>query len=195
MNEKREWHEISCCMILALLCTSMARAVTSPQGGPVKESYLAWTESQAEKVGKSMRVSGRVGGRLDLRVIHTEHSYNYKLRATWLVPEVIRATARLEQLRWRLTDSQTRELVEEAESEAETVVLVEIDPREGAGVIPLDWRAILQPVGSHAGGIVGTSAPELKIVKALAGVVRRDYAYDVFWVYFQLVNDKGESLC
>jgi len=45
-----------------------------------------------------MRANGRVGGWFDARVVHTEHSYNYKLRATWLTPEVIRASARMIQL-------------------------------------------------------------------------------------------------
>ena len=40
-----------------------------------------------------------MGGWLDTRILSTEHSYNYKLRATWLTPEVIRATARLAQVR------------------------------------------------------------------------------------------------
>ena len=39
-----------------------------------------------------------MGGWLDTRILSTEHSYNYKLRATWLTPEVIRATARLAQV-------------------------------------------------------------------------------------------------
>ena len=38
---------------------------------------------------------------------------------------------------------------------------------------------------------VGSSTPELKNAKALAGVVQRDYSYDLFWVVFPLINDKG----
>jgi hypothetical protein len=141
-----------------------------------------------------MRANGRVGGRFDFRVIHTERAYNYKLRATWLTPEVIRATARLEQLRLRLSDEQTQALVADAEASAQTVILVEIDPREGSGVIPLDWQAILQPKDLNAGlpgAIAGVSTPRLKAVKALAGVDRRDYSYDIFWVAFSLLDDKG----
>ena len=161
---------------------------------PQQDAYLSWTSDQATRIGKSMRADGRVGGRFDFRVIHTERSYNYKLRATWLTPEVIRATARLEQLRLHLSDEQTKALVAEAEAAAQTVVLVEIDPREGSGVIPLDWRAILQPKGLTVGlpgAMIGVSTPRLKTVKALAGVVQRDYSYDIFWVVFPLLDDKG----
>lgn len=157
-------------------------------------AYLSWTAQQAEKIGKATRSDGRVGGRFDLRVIHTERAYNYKLRATWLTPEIIRATARLEQIRLRLTEDQTKALVAEAEGAGQTVFLVEIDPREGSGVIPLDWHATLQPKKGETAAmesISGVSTPQLKNVKALAGVVRRDYSYDVFWVVFALVNDKG----
>ena len=162
-----------------------------------QEPYLNWTASQAEQIGKSMRANGTVGGAFDFRVIHMEHSYNYKLRATLLTPEVIRGAARLEQLRLRLTDEQTRALVEEAESAAQMVILVEIDPREGSGVIPLDWRAVIQPKGlkdGQPGPIVGIRDPKLKGVKALAGVARRDYSYDIFWVVFPLVGQGGERL-
>jgi hypothetical protein len=39
--------------------------------------------------------------------------------------------------------------------------------------------------------MTGVSTPRLKTVKALAGVVRRDYSYDIFWVVFPLLDDKG----
>ncbi len=158
---------------------------------PNQEDYLSWTAAQADTIGKSWRVNGRVGGAFDLRVIHTEHSYNYKLRATLMAPEVVRAAARLEQLRLHLTDDQTRELVREAESTNGLVALVEIDAREGSGVIPLDWRSSLRPKGAKEDSpsvIGGTSVPALRQVKALAGVSRRDYAYDIFWIEFPISN-------
>ena len=77
-----------------------------------------------------------MGGRLDTRILSREHSYNYKLRATWLTPEVIRATARLAQVRNWLSVEETLALVAEAEAAGDTVILVEIDPREGSGVVP-----------------------------------------------------------
>ncbi|HEX8632971.1 MAG TPA: hypothetical protein VF703_02330 [Pyrinomonadaceae bacterium] len=163
---------------------------------PAREAYLSWTAGQATDIGKQGRTNGRVGGAFDLRVIHTEHSYNYKLRATLMTPEVIRAAARLEQLRANLTDEQTRSLVAEAEAAAPLVVMVELDAREGSGVIPLDWRASLQPKGAPPDGISigGASQPALRQLKALHGVARRDYAYDVFWVAFPVADGQGRPL-
>jgi hypothetical protein len=164
---------------------------------PTDEEYLTWSADQAVSIGKSGRVSGRVGGAFDLRLIHTEHSYNYKLRATLMSPEVIRATARLEQLRLHLTDEQTRSLVKEAEQINGLVALVEIDAREGSGVIPLDWRSSLQPKGSKndsPNSVSGISEPSLRNVKALSGVARRDYAYDIFWVVFPVRNPEGKPI-
>jgi hypothetical protein len=37
--------------------------------------------------------------------------------------------------------------------------------------------------------VAGTSEPKLKNVKALAGIGRRDYSYEVFWVTFPLLED------
>lgn len=31
-------------------------------------------------------------------------------------------------------------------------------------------------------------------MKALAGVKKRDYDYDVFWIVFRLLNDSGEPI-
>lgn len=189
-----------CAFMVFLLAYYPAQSsAQSPQPTiPIPEAYLTWTANQANTIGKSGRVNGRVGGAFDLRVIHTEHSYNYKLRATLMTPEVIRASARLEQLRLRLTDEQTRDLVREADSTNGLVALVEIDAREGSGVIPLDWRSSLRPKGAKEDSpwaIGGTSVPALRHVKALAGVSRRDYAYDIFWVVFPMTNRDGKLIC
>jgi hypothetical protein len=148
------------------------------------DAYLAWTASYAESVGRSSYKPGRVGGLFDTRILKTERSYNYKLAATWLTPDVIRATARLHQLRSRLSEDATRALVAEAENVEGTVVIVEIDPREGSGVIPNDWEAFLQPKGRPSDAVAGLITPRLREVKALAGVIRRNYDYDRFWVLF-----------
>jgi hypothetical protein len=114
-----------------------------------------------------------------------------------LTPEVIRATARLEQIRNRLSDEETRKLVAEADAAGDLVVMVEIDPREGSGVIPLDWRVFLQPKGfkpGAAGAVAGKKSPAFRKIKALAGVSRRDYDYDVFWVAFPLVDENKRPL-
>lgn len=50
-----------------------------------------------------------------------------------MTPDVIGANARLLQLSLRLSDDQTRKLVAEAEAIRDTVILVELDPREGSG--------------------------------------------------------------
>jgi hypothetical protein len=177
-------------VLAVLLCLPATEA--SPQTQP--EAYLSWSADQAESVGKRMRSGGRVDG--DRGLLQTDRASSYKLRATWLTPEVIRASARLEQLRSRLTDAQTRALVAEAEAAGQTVVLVEIDPKEGSGVIPLDWRAVLQAEDWMPGmpAVVGVSTPQLKLAKALAGVVRRDYSYDIFWVVFPLIADTGSPV-
>lgn len=162
-----------------------------------KEAYLSWTGGQAENIGKAMRANGKAGSAFDFRVINTDHAINYKLRATLLTPEVIRATARLEQLRSRLTDEQTQKLVVEAEAAGDIIVMVEIDPREGSGVIPLDWRVFLQPKGlksGSSGAVTGVKSPQLRNVKALSGVSRRDFNYDAFWVVFPAVDENNAAL-
>jgi len=162
-----------------------------------KEDYLSWTAGQSENIGKAMRASGKAGSFFDTRIISTDRAINYKLRATLLTPEVIRATARLEQLRNRLTDEQTRKLVAEAEAAGDIIVMVEIDPNEGSGVIPLDWRVFLQPKGlkpGSPGAVAGVKSPQLRNVKALSGVARRDYDYDIFWVVFPVIDENNAAL-
>ena len=88
--------------------------------------YLKWSPQQAQTIGRNMRKSGRVGSKWTFRGLHTERASNYKLRATWLTPEVIRASARLEQIRSRLSDDATKALIAEAEAAGDTVIMVEI---------------------------------------------------------------------
>jgi hypothetical protein len=165
--------------------------------GESQESYLQWSLKQAEEIAKSTRINGRVGGFWDTRVIRTESSYNFKLRATWFTPEVIRATARYFQLRQGLTDAATRALVEEAEAAGDTVVLVEIDPREGSGVIPLEWEAYLRPRAEKNSGFMGVAGlkiDKLRDIKVLASLMPRDYSYDRFWIVFRLADDHVQSI-
>src|SRR3990172_4293907 len=89
------------------------------------EDYLTWDAGKAHSIGDSTYERGRVGGYFDTRLLKTERSYNYKLAATWLTPDVIRATARLEQLRLRLSVEQARALVADAEAAGDTVIMVE----------------------------------------------------------------------
>lgn len=112
-------------------------------------------------------------------------------------PEAIRAAARLEQLRRHLTDDETRTLVSEAEKIDGLVVYIELNPREGSGVIPLDWHTTLRPKGTQNDSplaIGGTSMPALRHIKALTRVGPRDYLYDVFWVLFQIRDKQGKLI-
>lgn len=174
-----------------LLAVALA-AGPLPQG----EEFLSWPAAQAEATGKAMYEKGRVGGFWDTRLLKTERSYNYKLAATWLTPEVIRARARLLQLEGLLSAEQTRAIVAEAEAAGEMVVLVELDPREGSGVIPLEWHAFLQPraQGLSPRAVAGVNTPELRKVRGLAGVLRQNYDYDRFWIVFPLLTRNSEPV-
>ncbi|HVL69899.1 MAG TPA: hypothetical protein VM364_21755 [Vicinamibacterales bacterium] len=175
----------------AFVVVAPVPAGSGAQGG---DEYLRWSMQQAEAVGRSVYQRGRVGGIFDTRLLKTERSYNYKLAATWLTPEAIRATARVAQLRSRLSDDETRALVAEAEGIGGTVVMIEIDPREGSGVIPNDWEALLQPKGRPVAAVRGRVDPRLREVKALSGVMRRNYDYDRFWAVFPLARADGSPL-
>lgn len=178
--------------LAALVVAGAASGVLAAQPDP--NAYVSWSAKQAETVGREMYKTGRVGGFFDMRVLKTDRAFNYKLAATWLTPDAIRATARLAQLSGRLSDAETRDLVQRAEAAGDTVVMVEIDPREGSGVIPNDWQAFLQPKGRPDVAVRGTNMPQLREVKALAGVLRRNYDYDRFWVTFPLTGPKGGRL-
>lgn len=155
-----------------------------------QDDWLGWPAGKAQAVGRTMRQSGRVGGLFDMRVMGTDKSYNFKLRATWLTPEAIRAGARLIQLQEGLSNDETRQLVARGEEAADTIILVEIDPREGSGVIPLEWTAHLRPKDRPQGlAVKGSLMPRLRDVPVLKGVDKRDYGYDVFWVGFSLERE------
>jgi hypothetical protein len=181
-------------VILFAAATTFALTTAVAQDVRPKPAYLGWSAGEADRIGKSTRINGRVGGLFDLRGIHTERSFNYKLRATWLTKDVIQATARLLQLTERLTDSQTEEVAREAMAAGDIVILVEVDPREGSGVIPDDWSAFLGPSGNDLGVVRGTNTPALERVKALRGVYRRDYNYELFWVVFPSRTAEGAPL-
>jgi hypothetical protein len=163
-------------------------------GGADDTAFLTWSGSKAQQIVRTVRVDGRVGPALNLRMLHTERSYNYKLRATWLTPDVVKATARLIQLAEHLTDAETQALVAETTHVDGTVVLIEIDPREGSGVIPLDWVATLRSQGAETRLARGVVRPELKVLRAYSGGFRRDYNYDVFLVEFPLQASDGKPL-
>jgi hypothetical protein len=185
------------CFLFVILWSSAgspcsAQAEAGSESG--HEQYLRWDGKRANKVALSTRVNGQVGKSLDFRILHTERSYNFKLRATWLTPEVIRARARLVQLAERLPDDDARALVAKADLAETTIILIEIDPREGSGIIPLDWAAFLQARGTGAQdpSSRGTIVSGLGDLRALGGGFRRDYAYDSFWMAFPLRTEKKE---
>jgi hypothetical protein len=161
------------------------------------DDYLQWDGKRARAVVLSQRVTGQVGKGLDFRVIQTDRSINYKLRATWMTPEAIRATARMRQLASGLSVGQTRRLVEDAEAAGEIVILVEIDPREGSGVIPGDWVALLGPreqSGVEVRQVAGVNSPKLRDLAALAAVAPRDYSFELFWLVFPLKTNEGKPV-
>ena len=175
----------------ATVMTALALSVSAQPD----DQYLKWTRERAEGIGRQFRVDGRVGGIFDLRVIRTERSFNYKLRATLLTPDVIRATARLHQLSAGLTDAETIDLVTEAERAGDLVVMLEVDPREGSGVLPRDLVVLLRPKdGDEESTIRGVLSPRLREARALAGTFRRDYAYEQLWAVFSLTGPLGRAL-
>lgn len=65
--------------ILAAVSAALIRLASA-------QDCLSCDAKRAATVGRSMRVNGQVGG-ADWRVVSTDRSYNYKLRATWLTPD------------------------------------------------------------------------------------------------------------
>ena len=180
-------------VFIFVLCNSV-----SAQGSAstLDKDFLSWNEKEAVKYGEVWRVNGRIGGYFDTRILSTDKSFNYKLRATLMSPEAIRATARFEQIRNSLTNEETLDLVAKAESENSLVIVVEVDPREGSGVIPNDWRGLLQTskaMGESSNRTIrGLKKQSLREVTALKGVAKRDYNYDVFWITFPLKDENGK---
>ena len=184
--------------VLALIIFVLAgtSGVFGQSSGPDPDAWLQWTPATATSIDEKMKQKGKVGSSFTMRGINTQRAINYKMRATLMSPEMIRAAARMQQITNRLSDDETRALVSEAENAGDLVVMIEIDPNEGSGVIPLDWRVFLQAKGARPGSIAvaGIKSPQLRNVKALNGVFRRKYDYDVFFVVFPLVDDDGEPL-
>jgi hypothetical protein len=172
-------------LLAVSLAVSLSAAVKA-----TADDYLTWSSDRAATVAKSTRVKDSAGQSWwDTRGRRTERSMKYDVVATWMTPEVIQASARIFQIRDGLSAEATKALVAEADKPGQTVVMIEIDPHEGSGVVPLDWQAYLLPfTGAKGidGAVSGVGTPALRDVKALAGIVRRDYAYDRFWMVFPL---------
>jgi hypothetical protein len=150
-----------------------------------ESTFLTWPESKCVQIGKATLRKGSIRGRRT--ILSTERSHNYKLKATLFTPTMIRAAARLLQIRRHLSDAETLEIVKNAEA-AGPVVLVELDPNEGSGVIPSDWHAFL---ASGSQEVEGKEAAELRSQPVFQGVLGRNYDYDRIWVAFP--DFKGEQ--
>ena len=134
---------------------------------------------------------GQVGKSFDFRFKSTDRSYNFKVRATWMPPQIIQARARLEQIAKGLTATETKTLVADAQAAGNLIFQIEIDPREGPGIIPGDWVALL---GNTHHLVRGINSPQLRNLPALAPLAPRDYAYEIFWVVFPTKAEDGQQL-
>jgi hypothetical protein len=182
--------------IYALVLLLLIPTYNSAQNTSVssKESYLSWNRQEASKIREIWRVKGRVGGFFDTRILSTDKSFNYKLRATLMSPEAIRATARIAQISNQLTDKETNALVAGSEKVESLILIIEIDPREGSGVIPNNWRAFLKPknIEPNSGSAIrGIIKNDLREIATLQASVKRDYDYDIFTVEFPLKDENG----
>ena len=184
-------------MLFVVLTVSVCAFAQQTAPASQKEDYLSWTANQATQMGKRWRVAGRVGWQF----VRWDPLYSgvcfYELRATLMTPDAIRAAARLEQLRRHLTDDETRALVMEAENVDGLVAYIELNAREGSGVIPLDWHSTLRPKDAKDDSplaIAGTNTPALRHIKALTRVGKREYQYDVFWVVFPVRDKQGKLI-
>lgn len=182
---------------MRLLLLALLVAVSPALCAQTDDGWLQWSEKTAQEISRHMRVIGRVGGMWGIRGLHTERAMNYELRATWMTPEVLRASARVAQLRGRRSAAEAARLLADAEGAADTIVMVELDPREGSGVIPLDWAAYLQPKGAapdSGRAVAGTVIKNARDYPVFAGVEKRDYDFDVFLVGFPLRDAEGRSV-
>jgi hypothetical protein len=169
----------------ALLCA--AAGLVWAQTGP---GLTSMSEKQANQMMLSMRVNGQVGGSLDFRVRSTDRSYNYKLRATWITPDVALAAARVLMLAKGFSQAQAQEVIEAASAPDSWLVLVELDPREGSGVIPRDWTARFGLRDSESRQALGQEVVAQGIWRSFLSAFPRDYSYDVFLMRFPR-NDPG----
>lgn len=75
-----------CLALASALVAAVATTVDGQTSKPDPErAYLRWSSAQAQTIGGSMRVNGRVGGALDLRIVHNKEG-----RVAWPVPESVR---------------------------------------------------------------------------------------------------------
>jgi hypothetical protein len=175
--------------LAALSC--MAAALAWAQSAPDLNSM---NEKQASQWMLSMRGTGQVGGSLDFRVMSTDRSYNYKLRATWITPDVALGAARVLMLSKGFSHAQAQEVMEAANAPESWLLLVELDPREGSGVIPRDWIARFGSRDMESRQAVGKEVTADGVWRSLLSAFPRDYSYDVFLMRFPRNDPSGASL-
>ena len=185
---------LACALTVAFFPSTHGANASAQTAAPSAEGYLSWNEIQAEGIINGMirkcRVTGTRRG-----ILNTEAPQKYDVRVIWMTPEAIRASARLIQLDERLSDQQTRALVEEAEAVGVLLVLIEIDPDEGSGVIPINWDAFLQAHGAPPiAAVRGSENRHLQELRVLHNVVPRDYKYDRFWMVFPIETKAGKPI-
>jgi len=186
--------------IILLGCLSVAASLTvttwtaAGQSAAPPEAYLSWSEKQAEAVILAVMVKGRIAGTRQ-GVLNTDAPQKYDVRAIWMTPEVVRASTRLIQLAERLSEQETQALVKEAEAAGVLVVLIEVDPDEGSGVVPINWDAFLQARGAPPVAVVrGFENRRLQELRVLHNVVPRNYKYDRFWMVFPTQTKAGNPV-
>lgn len=187
-----------------LRATALALLLVTATALAQDDDFLTWNQERIASVVEGAYGDGKVGSRTllfwtgwDTRLLKTERAQNYKLRATWFTPDVVKASARFAQMKSRLSADDTRRLVQEAEGAGDTVVVVDIDPNEGSGVVPMDWEAFLRPkdAPTESGRYVrGVITEDLRKVRALQPIAQRNYDYDRYWVVFPLTTESGAPL-
>jgi hypothetical protein len=83
-----------------------------------------------------------------------------------------------------LDHAEVERIIQEVEPDSAYYVLVELDPREGSGVIPRDWLARFGPKGIEDRHVSGQLIPNQGSWRQLISVFPRDYSYDIFIVKF-----------
>jgi hypothetical protein len=190
--------------VTPLKAAALALVLTTATALAQDDDFLTWNQERLASVVEGAFNDGKVGSRTllfwtgwDTRLLKTERAQNYKLRATWFTPDVVRASARFAQMKSRLSADETRKLVQEADAVGDTVVVVDIDPNEGSGVVPMDWEAFLRPkdAPNESGRFVrGVITEDLRKVRALQPIAQRNYDYDRYWVVFPLKTESGAPL-
>ena len=152
-------------------------------GAQIDESLLgSLSNKKAVSILESERSNGRVGGAWDFRVTNTDRSFNYKLRATPISARVATALAHLLVNAKGIQPSEARATVSSLLEGGYYYLMIELDPREGSGVIPSDWTARLGNEKNSESGHICEKLPDTGPWAQIIRAFPRDYAYDAFLV-------------